>query len=379
MDQFRDKARLAGEGDTISEGSGSSKEEGSSYLYEVRPDGTRVVLGRSIASWNKLIFFYLLFTAILALLWGLCMGVFFQTLDFYIPKYSQESSAGVLSANPGLGFRPAGGLGFVNKNGEDSDPSIYSSLIWFRHGANGNWQSLKQNLDVFLKQYEPGFFANQGASLTKCSFETDPLSSNTRGAKDKSCEFNKEWLSNPESDYKCISEEDYGYRHGKPCILLKMNKIYNWKPVPYTMEQVNASTTMPVKLKEDIAKIWEDKCAPENYPYSGYVDLNSNGFYDQGEGQPCPWMNMAWLHCDGEDYADMENIGPVTYTPFRGFPGYFYPYRNQRGYLSPIVMVQLDQPEPGVLMNLECTVWAQNIEHNRLKRRGLTHFELIMD
>merc|ERR1711874_813894 len=173
MDQFRDKARLAGEGDTISEGSGSSKEEGSSYLYEVRPDGTRVVLGRSIASWNKLIFFYLLFTAILALLWGLCMGVFFQTLDFYIPKYSQESSAGVLSANPGLGFRPAGGLGFVNKNGEDSDPSIYSSLIWFRHGANGNWQS-----------------------LTKCSFETDPLSSNTRGAKDKSCEFNKEWLSN---------------------------------------------------------------------------------------------------------------------------------------------------------------------------------------
>merc|ERR1711874_676725 len=326
MDQFRDKARLAGEGDTISEGSGSSKEEGSSYLYEVRPDGTRVVLGRSIASWNKLIFFYLLFTAILALLWGLCMGVFFQTLDFYIPKYSQESSAGVLSANPGLGFRPAGGLGFVNKNGEDSDPSIYSSLIWFRHGANGNWQSLKQNLDVFLKQYEPGFFANQGASLTKCSFETDPLSSNTRGAKDKSCEFNKEWLSNPESDYKCISEEDYGYRHGKPCILLKMNKIYNWKPVPYTMEQVNTSTTMPVKLKEDI-----------------------------------------------------ENIGPVTYTPFRGFPGYFYPYRNQRGYLSPIVMVQLKNPMPGVLMNLECTVWAQNIEHNRLKRRGLTHFELIMD
>ena len=175
MDQFRDKARLAGEGDTISDGSGSSKEEGSSYLYERKPDGTRVVLGRTIASWDKLILFYLLFTAILALLWGLCMGVFFQTLDFYIPKYSQESSAGVISANPGLGFRPAGGLGFVNKNGEDSEPSIYSSLIWFRHGANGNWQTLKQNLDVFLKQYEPGFFANQGASLTKCDFETNPL------------------------------------------------------------------------------------------------------------------------------------------------------------------------------------------------------------
>ena len=165
------------------------------------------------------------------------------------------------------------------------------------------------------------------------------------------------------------------YRHGKPCILLKMNKIYDWKPVPYTMAQVNQSTTMPEKLKEDIARIWEDKCRPKNYPYDGFVGGNGTrtGYL------PCPWMNMAWLHCDGEDYADMENIGPVTYTPYRGFPGYFYPYRNQRGYLSPIVMVQLNQPEPGVLMNLECTVWAQNIQHNRLKRRGLTHFELIMD
>ena len=69
----------------------------------------------------------------------------------------------------------------------------------------------------------------------------------------------------------------------------------------------------------------------------------------------------------------------MTYTPFRGFPGYYFPYRNQRGYLAPIVMVQLKSPEPGVLMNIECTTWAANIEHDRVKRRGLTHFELIMD
>ena len=28
--------------------------------------------------------------------------------------------------------------------------------------------------------------------------------------KDKSCEFNKEWLSDQGSDYKCITQEDYG-------------------------------------------------------------------------------------------------------------------------------------------------------------------------
>jgi len=357
MDQFRDKAQLAGEGDSVSYSSGSDDSVKQNYFYDPK---RRELLGRTIPSWIKLVLFYFLFTAILAMLWGLCMGVFFQTLDFYIPKLIQETR------NPGLGFRPAGGLGFNNDNGYNSAPSVYSSLIWFRHGASGNWQQLKSNLDVFLTQYEPGYFASQGSSLTKCGFENDPLRRKQLldgGTIDESCEFNKEWLSDQGADYKCISEEDFGYRHGKPCILLKMNKIYDWQPVPYTYDQILNHTVMPSKLKLDIKKIWDEKCAPR-------------GFQPEDK---CPWMNMAWLHCDGENYADMENIGPVTYTPFRGFPGYYYPYRNQRGYLSPIVMVQLKSPEPGVLMNIECTVWAQNIQHDRIKRRGLTHFELIMD
>jgi hypothetical protein len=52
---------------------------------------------------------------------------------------------------------------------------MYSSLIWFRHGGDGNWDKLKSNLDKFLEEYEPGFFANQGASLTKCDFESKPI------------------------------------------------------------------------------------------------------------------------------------------------------------------------------------------------------------
>jgi len=364
MENFveKDKAKLA---DNDSQ-SYSSENSDQAYLYDSKRGE---LLGRTIPSWVKLIIFYLLFCSILALLWGLCMGVFFQTLDFYIPKYKDDE--GLLGTNPGLGFRPAGGLGFNNTQGDDSEASIYSSLIWFRHGAGGNWQQLKRNLDDFLEHYEPGYFANQGASLTKCDFETNPLTRDPWDdkAKDKSCEFNKEWLSDQGSDYKCITQEDYGYRHGKPCLLLKMNKIYNWRPNPYTMDEVTNHTTMPKKLKDDIQSIWNDKCG-------GYT---SSGVAEDGSYRPCPWLNMVWLHCDGEDDPDKENIGPVSYTPFRGFPGYFYPYRNQRGYLSPIVMVQLKNPEPGVIMNIECTGWARNINHNRMKRRGLTHFELIMD
>ena len=307
MDQFKDKAQLAGEADSASYGSGASDSSDQNYFYNSKRGE---LLGRSFSSWLKLISFYFLFTAILALLWGLCMGVFFQTLDFYIPKLIDETR------NPGLGFRPAGGLGFDNKQGYSSSQSVYSSLVWFKHGAKGNWIQHKADLDIFLKKYEPGQFAGQGSSLTKCSFENNPLQRKQLlggGTVDESCEFNKEWLSDQAAKHKCISEEDYGYyktiflfsfmssfsryRYGQPCILLKMNKIYRWEPVPYTYDQILNHTSMPSKLKLDITKIWNEECATRGYTPDG--------------GKPCPWMNMVWLHCDGETYADMENIGPV--------------------------------------------------------------------
>ena len=55
-------------------------------------------------------------------------------------------------------------------------------------------------------------------------------------------------------------------------------------------------------------------------------------------------MNTVWLSCEGEKPADRENIGPIEYIPRRGFPGYFYPYKNTAGYMSPLVAVYFKQP-----------------------------------
>jgi hypothetical protein len=33
----------------------------------------------------------------------------------------------------------------------------------------------------------------------------------------------------------CTLERNYGYKEGKPCILLKLNRIYGWKPEPYNL------------------------------------------------------------------------------------------------------------------------------------------------
>lgn len=119
---------------------------------------------------------------------------------------------------------------------------------------------------------------------------------------------------------------------------------------------------MPQDLKNHIRKTWEDNCR-------GHPELE----------QMCPQLNMVWLHCDGESDPDKENIGTVSYTPWRGFPAFFFPYWNQLGYLQPVVMVQLKNPTPGVLVNIECTAWANFIEHDSSRRKGSVHIEFLMD
>jgi len=290
---------------------------------------------------------YLVFFASgLCLFWGLLLWVFYQTLDNYTPKLQQGAGA-FIGSNPGLGYRP---------RLDETDP--YSSLIWFTHGGKGNWKRLKDNIDGFLSEYEPGYWANAGASQTKCNWDRPPLE------RDEACEFNLEWLSNQGSDIKCISEEHYGYYHGQPCILVKLNRIFGWQPYPYfDMNEIDAHPEMPKDLKHHIRKTYEENCA------NGTIEIQ----------QRCPKLNMIWLHCDGETDPDKENIGSVTYTPYRGFPAYFYPYYNQLGYLQPIVMVQLKDPTPGVLVNIQCTAWAKFIEHDTQKMRGSIHIEFLMD
>jgi hypothetical protein len=50
------------------------------------------------------------------------------------------------------------------------------------------------------------------------------------------------------------------------------------------------------------------------------------------------------VSCEGENPADIENVGPVKYYPRQGFPGYYYPYENSEGYLSPLVAVHFERP-----------------------------------
>lgn len=51
--------------------------------------------------------------------------------------------------------------------------------------------------------------------------------------------------------------------------------------------------------------------------------------------------NQVWVSCKGHRAADEENVRDIKYESGRGFPGYYYPFKNIPGYLSPIIPIQI--------------------------------------
>ena len=70
------------------------------YLYNKK---TGEVCGRTLGSWFWVLGYLVAFSACTAALWGLCLWVFYQTLDNYTPKLQTYNS--FIGQNPGLGFR----------------------------------------------------------------------------------------------------------------------------------------------------------------------------------------------------------------------------------------------------------------------------------
>lgn len=274
------------------------------------------VMGRTGASWAKIGLFYLVFYSALAAFFAVMLVIFYQTLSNDEPKWRLDSS--LIGTNPGLGFRPM-----------PDDDNVESTLIWFRHGANGDWEPWVNRLQQFLDAYEDG---RQEGYIMHCDWNKPP----TDG---KSCHFSIKKIKN------CTKEMNFGYHEGHPCILIKMNRIFDWAPVAYNT--TNYPSEMPQFLIDEMKK-------PEHGP-------------------------SVWLSCEGETPADIENMGPISYTPYPGFPAYYFPYKNKKTYLAPFVFVEFLKPTPGVLISIECKAWAMNIEQNRAERRGSVHFELLMD
>ncbi|KAJ9595666.1 hypothetical protein L9F63_013132, partial [Diploptera punctata] len=272
--------------------------------------------------------FYLIFFSALAILFAICMKGMLLTIDERRPTYLLDSS--IIGSSPGLGFRPM------------TDISNPGALIWYQAANETNYMHWVRQLESFLEPYkETHKLPGGGKNQQLCDYDRTPDPG-------KVCAFDVKPLS------PCTSEFGYGYNKSAPCVFIKLNKIYDWV-ADYYRTPKELPEDMPLDLKEHINDIYLSNKTEQ--------------------------MNQIWVSCKGEHPADRQHIGPIKYYPGRGFPGYYYPYQNIDGYLSPLIAVMLERPELNVHINIECRAWAKNIAYSNQDghREGSVHFELMID
>lgn len=270
-----------------------------------------LVKTRTTASWLKLFAFYAVLWTGVIIFWLVYMTIFQQTVDERVPSLILADSP--IGINPGLSIRP-----------RPSDSRIDSSLIRFRSSSSGDWHQWTENINNYLRPYQ---------ELESGAGQHAQGDCNAYGERDphKFCPFDIRVIPN-----ECSESQNFSYHLGKPCILVKLNRIYGWKPEPYTIR-------------------------PKDYPVQAPFKDNS-----------------IQITCDGQSYIDKENIGPIDYYP-QGIDVKYFPFTNQPGYQSPFVMAHLKNPRPGVLIFIECKAWAKNIVHDKSKSSGMVTFELLID
>lgn len=271
-----------------------------------------LLYSRTRSSWLKLIGYYGILWSFFIAFWFVYIIIFQQmVIDDRKPHLTLSSSS--IGDSPGLGIRPR-----PNKS------RIDSSLINFMSSSTGNWQYWAENLNQYLKPYqelESGAGQHAQGDCVTYSYR-DP---------DKFCPFDPRMIPN-----ECSEAQNYSYHLGKPCILVKLNRIYGWKPEPYLVRPANYPVQSPFK--------------------EGHIQIT----------------------CEGRSNVDKEHIGPLEYYP-QGIELKYFPYTNQPGYQSPFVMVHFKNPKPGVVIFVECKAWAKNIIHDSTRSRGLVNFELLID
>uniref|UniRef100_A0A3B3VGR7 Sodium/potassium-transporting ATPase subunit beta n=1 Tax=Poecilia latipinna TaxID=48699 RepID=A0A3B3VGR7_9TELE len=170
---------------------------------------TRKFFGRTGESWLKISAYYVIFYAFLG---GIFIGtilVLLMTLSAYKPKYQDRI------VPSGLSFSPyAANFDIIFKK---DDPSSYEKYV----------NSLKKFIEQYNdeKQTDDMKFEDCGA-IPKSYTERGELDS--KAGQRKSCRFSRRELQD------CSGQNDttFGFKEGKPCLILKLNRMINFRPTP---------------------------------------------------------------------------------------------------------------------------------------------------
>nr|XP_036880666.1 potassium-transporting ATPase subunit beta isoform X2 [Manis javanica] len=172
--------------------------------YCWNPD-TGQMLGRTLSRWVWISLYYVGFYVVMTGLFALCIYVLMSTLDPYTPDYQDQLKS------PGVTLRPD----VYGEKGLD---------ISYNISDNRTWVGLALALHNFLAGYSPASQeANVNCTSERYFFQEGFWAPNHTKF---SCKFTADMLQNCSG----LADPSFGFAEGKPCFIIKMNRIVNFLP-----------------------------------------------------------------------------------------------------------------------------------------------------
>jgi len=317
------------------------------FKYLLYNPETGEILTRTPLSWAKIIAFYIIYYSCLAGFWAACLCIFFLTIPAKDlgPKFQLDYSR--IGEMPGVGLRPG-----------PTDKRIDSQMFFLKRadtnkehseGGEGDLnidyaERMKKNIE---KYYNKEFNTTTGryddnSQLKLCG------ENKLRGFGDSACKFDFSTLQEcGEYPHGFVND---GEQNIEPCVFLKLNKIYGWKPTAIDPEAAQNEDEMTKELKEIIKKTANKQ--------------------------------QIWFDCKGRFAADKEVLKMSFYPESQGIPLKYFPFQGG-DYEPPLVAVKLhlnETPNPvGQLVHVECRAWYDGVEHITRDKTGMVMFEVILN
>jgi len=307
------------------------------FRYMIYNPDTGEVLNRSAMSWAKIIAFYVVYYCFLAGFWIAALNVFFMSLPEVQNGPSWKLDSSLIGANPGVGLRPKNSdklidsQMFVLKQG---DRSVVPSKMGGEGETNADYATRLENfLEVYTTESE-GYNKFELSELGDCQ----------------------------EFPYGYVETEVEGVVSPvAPCIVVKLNTIWDWTPVPVGSDYIdNDGKELPKSLKEHV-----------------------KGIEDAGGD-----TDMVWIDCHGRYAADQEALSGLEYFPkTRGFPMKYFPYQGrgvfnpeskswEKTYHTPLVAIKVTPNSVGQLIHIQCKAYYDGVVHVSKDKQGMVQFEV---
>ncbi|XP_077471150.1 sodium/potassium-transporting ATPase subunit beta-3-like [Stigmatopora argus] len=217
----------------------ASKADASSWKDSFYNPRTGEVLGRTAGSWGLILLFYLVFYCFLAGMFALTMWVMLLTLDENVPKYRDRVPF------PGLVVLPNSlDIAFNRSEPLKYAPYVESLETFLEKAYNDTEQ--EKNVDCPQGEY----------------FLQEEKEEEEEDGQKKACRFKRGYLSLCSG----LSDTTFGYSEGKPCVVLKLNRIIGLKPLGDPYVNCTVKKENPVQMQYFPRKGQFDKMY---FPYYG--------------------------------------------------------------------------------------------------------------